>query len=503
MKDVTFGKEALDRMIIGLDKAANAVGGTLGPKGKNVYIDDSMTPKITNDGATIANQFILKDKLENAGAYVIRNTTSQTNDDAGDGTTTTAVLTQAIIHECLKRPENAMEIKQSLKQAGEKVLKILAKKSLKIKKQDIEKVALISAENKELARHISSIVDKLGEKAVINVEDSKTFATEVEIVDGYEAHVGFMSPHFITDKRSAKAIYTDIPVFVSERKIANIIDIKPVFELFQKEGINQCVIVCEDIDDSMLGMFVFNKANGIFNSLVIKATGWLLKDIEGAVGATAVSSTSGVTFKDFQVEHLGRVKKIVCDANKTLFTTDGVASKKYANYLESQIETEPNMYQARKMRDRVAHLRGGVAVLKIGAPTDFERDYLRLKAEDSVKAVQAALAEGVVEGGGMTLWRIAQDLTPKTIGEEILKKAMTAPLKKIVENAGKDYTEVITNMPGGLGYDAKNDTYVNMIESGIIDPSKVERCALENSISASSVFITTNAVIHEYVEPKE
>lgn len=494
MKQITFQKEAMDKMLLGLNKAAKAVSGSMGPKGLNVYIDDPLQPKITNDGFTIAGNVKLKDKQEDAGAYVIRNITSQQNDDVGDGTTTVAVLTKAILDECLKRPENPVLIKQSLKEAGEKIIKDLQAKSVKIKNTDINKVALISSENEHIAKLITEIIEKLGDKAVINVEDSKTLMTDYEIVDGYEAHVGFMSPHFITDKKANKAVYEDVPVLVSETKINNIQDIAPIFEMFKNEGINTCVIVCDDIDDSMLGVLVNNKLMGTFNSLVIRATGWLLQDIEGATGAKAISTTSGVTFKTFTKKNLGFAKKIVCDSNKTLFTTDGVSAKQYASLLDMQSENEPNQFQAKKLAERASKMRGGVAVLRIGANTDFERDYLRFKAEDSVKAVLAALEEGIVEGGGMALWRIAQELEPKTIGEEVLKKALIAPLKTIIENAGKDYAETITAM-GKSGYNAKDDKYVDMFEAGIIDPAKVERCALENSISSVSTFITTFATI--------
>ncbi len=502
MNEIHFRKEAVEKMLSGLDKAANAVGGTLGPKGLNVYIDDPYIPKITNDGATISRHITFKDKLENAGAYLIKNTSNQTNDDAGDGTTTTSVLTQAIVHECVKRPENAMMIKESLKIAGDSVLKTLASRAIKIGKKDIEKVALISAENPELAKLITEIIERLGEKAVINVEDSKTFATEYEIVDGYEAPVGFMSPHFINDKKTGKAVFTEVPVLVVDKKIANIQDIATIFDQFKKEQINQCVIVCDDIDDSILGLLVMNKNMGTFNSLVIRATPVTLKDIEGATGATAISSSTGVTFQNVKLEHLGKARKVVCDAGKTLFLGDGIASKLYAEELERALDNEPNMYIQNKIKERVARLRGGIAVLRIGAPTDLEREYLKYKAEDAVKATQAALEEGIVEGGGMALWRIASELTPKTVGEEILKKALTSPLKKIIENAGKDYAEVIKNMPDGDGYDAKNDKYVDMIEAGIIDPAKVERCVVENSVSASSTFITTFAVISLIDDPK-
>lgn len=502
-KTVLFGKNAQEKMLRGFDQVADAVAGTLGPKGGNVYIGDAMLPEITNDGVTIATKITLNDLTEELGAYIVKNTSAQTNDDAGDGTTTTAVLLQATVHECLKHSENPMEIRASLKEACEKVLKTLAKKSKKISQKDVETVALVSSENKELAKLISEIVHKLGEKAVINVEDSKTFGTDYEIVDGYEIPIGFMSPHFINDKKTNKAVYEDVPVLVSEKKISNVQEIAPIFEQFANEKINSCVIVCEDIDDSMLGLLVINKNMGRFSPLVIRATGSNLTDIEGATGATAISDKNGITFQTFKTEHLGKAKKVICDANKTLFLGSGVAAQIYAKKLDKDAENESNMYQKQKIKERAARLRGGVAVLRIGAPTDLERVYLRRKAEDAVKATQAALEEGIVEGGGMALWRIAKEMQENTIGNTILKRALTAPLRKIIENAGKEYADIIQNMPHDKGYDAKNDTYVYMLAEGIIDPTKVERVALENAVSSASTFITAFCAIVDYQKPDE
>lgn len=501
-RKVSAGKKGMEAMMTGLNIAADSVTITMGPKGRNVYYEDSFGSKVTNDGFTVASKVVLEDKEQDAGAYVIRNLSSQQNDDCGDGTTTVTVLGQSLAHECLKRPENPMVISGSIKDASAKVLKKLVKKAIRLDKKDVKKVARISAENEELASLITEIINKLGSKAVINVEDSKTFSTEYEIVDGYNAHVGFLSTAFINDK-SGRAIYNDIPVLVTEKKISNIVEIAPVFEMLKKEKINKCVIVCDEIDDSMLRVFADSQRLGTFNSVIIRAQNWLLKDIEGAVGATAISDSNGISFQNFSLEHFGNAKKVISDAHKTLFMTDGVRSKKYADLLESMIPNEHNQFQAKRMRDRVAHLRGGVAVLRVGASTDFERDYLRLKAEDAVKAVQCALEEGIVEGGGMALWRIAQEMNPKTIGEEILKRTLEAPFRRIVENAGKDYTEVVLKMPQGYGYDAKNDKYVDMIEAGIIDPVKVERVALENAVSAISTLITTEVLITNVPESQK
>lgn len=519
MRELFF--ESMNEMLEGFNQAADAIGGTIGPKGRNVFIDGNI-PRITNDGAKIGNEMIFKDRVKNAGAYIIRNVSAQQLDDVGDGTTTVSVLTQAILHECLKRPENVMEIDQSLKKSGNKILKILSKKGKKINKKDIEKVALISAENPLLAKLIAEIIGKLGDTAVINVEDSKTFATTYEITDGYEVHLGSMSPRFINDKKTARTMYTDIPILCTEKKISNLADIAPIFNSFafetDKEGkvifedekpvpsknpITSCVFVCDDIDDSMLGMLVQNFEMKTFNALVIRATSLFLEDIAGYTGAKLISNSTGLGFQNFKREYLGFAKKIVSDANKTLFLGNGFSHKQYVKELTAKMEGEPNIYTQENMKKRVAKLSGGIAVLKIGASTDTEREPIKDKAEDAVKATQAALAEGIVEGGGMALYRIASEMKPKTIGEEILKKSLTAPLRKIIQNAGKDYAEVIKNMPDGLGYDAKNDKYVNMMEVGIIDPIKVERCALENSISAVSKFITVFLTIVDAKEDKK
>ncbi len=498
-KEVSFRKEAIEKMLIGIDKTADAVGSTIGPKGLNVFIDDPMTPRITNDGVSIAVSIDLEDKLENAGAYIIKNTAAQTNDDVGDGTTTTTVLTQSLIHECLKRPENAMVVEQSLKEASSKAIKQLINMATPIGIENAEKVALISSENKKMSKLIGEIIEKLGTEAVINVEDSDTSDMKYEIVDGYEANVGYLSPYFITDKKAAKAVYSDVPVLVVGKKISNLAEIAPIFQKFKEAQINQCVIVCEDIDDSMLGVFVASKSNpAAFQSVVIRATGELLDDIAGAVNAKVIASDSGVNFSNMEITDLGMAKKVICGAKKTIFLgSDSNAAYKYSINLESKAKAESNQYIKEKMMDRVNRLRGSVAILKIGASTDLERGHLRDKADDAVKSVKAALEEGIVEGGGMALYHISEDMEAKTLGEQILKVSLTSPVRRIIENAGKDYTEVIKNMPDGYGYDAKTDRYRILMDDGIIDPVKVERCSLENAVSAAAKFITTNAAIYE------
>ena len=496
-------------MLRGFNLAADTVVGTLGPKGRNVWVDDAVSPKFTNDGATIATNVVLKDKLEDSGAKILKNTTGQTLDDAGDGTTTSAVLVQAIVAEAVKRPENPMEIRESLLETLPKVVKKIKQVSTSIDEKNIEKVALISAENKELARNVSEIIQKIGKDAVITIEDSYDNGISYELVPGYEANVGFMDPRFADPKdKKARCIMQDVAVLVTEKKIAAVSDIQPLWAKFAQDGISSCVIVCDDIETPMLGVFLGSKLTGKFNSVVIRATGDALKDIEAATGATRVSDTTGVTFQNIEYKHLGKVKKVTVDANKTIFiAADPKKSEAYARHLEKFVNSEQNSFIKTRLQKRVSQLRGGVAVLKIGSQ-DFNREYLKDKADDTIKACKAALEEGIVEGGGMTLWRIAQGMGNKTIGEQILRKAMTAPLRKILENANKDYAEVITKIgeysgDGSIvkfGYNAKDNTYVDLIKEGIIDPAKVERCALENAVSNAANFITMFAAITDHVE---
>lgn len=499
--DVSF--KPFEKMLRGLDTTADAVSGTLGPCGRNVWIDHPTEPKFTNDGASIAMNVVLEDPLENSGAKILKNTCGQTLDDAGDGTTTSAVLIQAIIHEALKRPENPMAIRESLIETIPMLVKGIKKVSKKISKGGVKEVALISSENEELAENISQIINKIGEDAVITVEDSYDPIISYDITEGYEANVGFMDPRFANDPKKARCVMENVPVLVTEKKIAAMSDVAPLWEQFSKQGISQCVIVCDDIENALLGVFLSSKLHGTFTAVVIRATGDLLKDIEASVGATRVSDLTGVTFQNITTESLGHVKKAIIDANKSIFIpTNPKKCLAYASHLEKFVRNEPNMYIKERLQKRVSQLRGGIAVLKIGTP-DFNRAYLKDKADDAIKASKVALKEGVVEGGGMCLYRISKAMRPKTIGEEIMKKALTAPLRKIIENAGKDYAEIVGLFDDECGYDAKRNVIVPLIKNGIIDPTKVTRCAVENSISNASQFITMSASITDHVETKK
>lgn len=502
-KVVSFNPEALTKMRIGIDTVAEAVGKTIGPCGTNVFLDDQVSPKFTNDGASIAHTITLEDKLENAGAWVARNACAQTNDDAGDGTTTTVVLLKAVIDECLARPENKTQIMHSLLEAKDKALALLKKQSKAISQKGVISVARISSENEELAKLITEVVGKVGPKAVITVEDRRDgFETDYKIVQGYEAHVGFMSPYFRNDPEKARATLNEVPVLCSAKKFATVQDLK-MFEQFATENIGSLVIVAEEIDPTVLGIFVATKMSGKMNLLVIKAQGPLLEDIANATGATVIGDDTGVNFQNFDATmHLGLAQRVACEEKKTVFISNAKSAKLHATRLEAWAEGNPNQFEAKKLKERAAKLRGGVAVIRIGAHTDAERNYLKDKAEDTVHSVQSALEEGVVEGGGMALYRLAAALTSKTIGESILRKALVAPLKAIVSNGGKEYADIVKEIPDGYGYNAKLDKYEDFFKSGVLDPTKVERCAIENAVSTAAHFITTHAAVSDFSEKK-
>jgi chaperonin GroEL len=495
--------EPLQKMMVGLNIACDAAGATLGPKGRNVYLDDPLVPKITNDGHTIVSHIELPDKLENMGLKIAKSSCARTVDEAGDGTTTTAVLLQAIMKECMKRPENPMVIRKSLLDALPKILAQIKKSSKKIDKKDIKKVALISSEDEVLASAISEILNKLGQDATVKIEDALDNTTSYTTTDGYEAGVGYLDSRFSNQQDKAKCVMKNVPIVVCEKKIAAISDLKHILELFQAANITECVFVVEDIDNAILGQFLVWKMTGQLSCCVIRAQGDVLKDIEAAVGATRVSDSTGISFQKFSLNHLGRCKEIEVTDNKSLFIPDDVKkSRTYVGVLKQRATEERNQYVKEKLLRRAQQMQGSVAVLKIGSP-DFNREYLKDKADDAIKACKAALEEGIVEGGGMCLYRIAEAIKPKSIGEEILKKALSSPLRKIIENAGQDYAEIVKSMPQGQGYDAKKDCYADMISSGIIDPSKVERVSIINAVSNSANLITSHASISEYTPPKK
>jgi len=500
-KLILFKNKALKKILKGMDITADSVIGTLGPRGRNVMLSDSILPHITNDGHTVANSISLEDPFEDLGCWLVKNTCAQTNEDVGDATTTTAALLKKAVHKSLKRHESPVMIKNSLQEACKSVVSKLKDLSTPIDLKDIRKVAFISSENEEIADIVTEVITKVGREGVIVVEESRTYQTSYEIQEGYELNAGFVSPYFSNDKTSTKAEYEKIPVLCALKKISTIQDIKPLFDQMDAVKKSELVIVCEDIDPQILGVLVMNKLQGRLGIVVIKTTGTQLEDIAATVGATLISDTTGVGFDKLDIEkHLGLADKFTCTEKKSLFVAKTPEGEALANRLKEQAEITNNIYEKEAMLKRVAKLTGGIAVIKIGAITDLDRVYKKDKTDDTVAAVKAALAEGVVEGGGMALWRIAKAMKPKTVGEKILKSVLKFPLKQICKNAGKSYWKIIWKMPKGMGYNFKTDKYVKMIESGIIDPTKAERVALENAISNCSVFITTHCSICENIK---
>lgn len=496
-KQVLFGTEARDRIKRGIDITADAVKSTIGAKGRNAFIDDPMAPKITNDGVSIAKAITLEDRFENMGAWLVKNTSSQTNDDAGDGTSTTAVLLQAIIDESLKRPEPSMDVKKDLARVGLKVVGMIKDMARPVADGQIEDVATVSSESPEIGKLIAGLIEKGGKNVPVTIEDNK-FSPEIEseITDGLETRYGYAHPIFVTNQAEAAADYENVHVFACERRISSIPDLKALLELLEREKINTLVFLVADIDSSVLGQLVLNKAAGRFNSLVIKVNvANDLEDMAAASGATLISETSGIKLSDVKKEHLGVARRITSYDKKTIIVNKSERTKSHVEFLRITANNNTNYYDKKSLNMRADRLEGGVAVIKVGAHSDSEREYLKHKIEDAVNATKSALEEGLVEGGGMCLYRISGRLRGVSVGEEILKKALKAPLKAIIENAGDDYTSVIKKLPNKKGYDVLASKNVDMFKKGIVDPAKVTRCAFENALSSAATFITHGVAI--------
>ena len=501
-KTVSFDKDKFHR---GMKIAAKAVVSTIGPMGKNVFLADPVLPRFTNDGASIANKIVLKDREEDAGAWVVRSATAKTADEVGDQTTTTAAILEATYDEIVKRAEPSVEIRRSLYETLPEINKAIQKASKKTTLKDVQHIAEVSSENNEMASLITQIFEKKGVEAHVLVEDSDTATSSVEMKDGYEAKVGFMSPWLVTNVQKQTAEYKDVPVLCTHKKVDSITQLLPIYEKLSEKKLTKLVIVCDDMDVSALGAIVDNKRRGTFSTLVIRGTGELLDDIAAVVGATPVSNQTGVDFSDADIlKKLGVAQSVVSTfgipplSGVTTFVGKSNTGKQHATRLEAQIENTKNQFEKDSLTKRIARLRSGIAVLRIGAFSEQERGYLRDKADDAVRAVKSALEEGYVEGGGMTLYRIAEAMEEKTIGQQILKKALTAPLRKIVENAAKDYAQIVKNLPKDKGYDARAGEYKDLIKAGIIDPAKGARVAVESAVSSIAEMIVTSSLITDY-----
>ncbi len=521
-KQIEFGADARKKVVAGIDIVANAVKTTIGPKGRNVVLDKGFgAPTVTNDGVAIAKEIELEDKFENIGAELIKEVADKTNDAAGDGTTTSTIMMQAIVNEGLKFVEtgiNPVGIRKGLEAAKNDVVAVLQKNSKRVvSKEEIAQVATISAENAEMGDMIADVMDQVGKDGVITVEESQTVGLSHDIVEGMQFDKGYVSPYMITDTDSRKAEIKEPAIVITDKKISAISDILPLLEKIAQSGKKDVVIICEDLDGEALATLVVNKLRGTMNVLAIKAPEFgdtrkdVLDDIAIVTGAIVIAEDKGMTMENVELDVLGSAAKVVSTNDNTTIV-DGRGTKKAikdrAEQVARQAVNEDLSYEQEKLQKRVAKLTGGVAVIRAGAATETEMGYVRHKLEDALAATKAAVEEGVVAGGGTALVKAAQAINIDEdannefrAGYKTLLNALSAPLMQIAANAGERDAAVVLNavVEGKgkrFGYNALEDIYEDdMIKSGIIDPLKVTRTAIENAVSVASMLLTTEVVI--------
>tara|TARA_Y100000748_G_scaffold280128_1_gene258836 strand:- start:808 stop:2454 length:1647 start_codon:yes stop_codon:yes gene_type:complete len=522
-KDIAYDTEARAALKSGVDKLANAVRVTLGPKGRNVVIERKFgSPTVTKDGVSVAKEIELENALENVGAQMVKEVASKTSDVAGDGTTTATVLAQSIIAEGLKNVTagaNPMEIKKGIDLAKNGVIDFISKMSKDIPdSKQIAQVATISAnDDQEIGSKIAEAMDKVGKDGVITVEESKTAETYLEFVEGMQFDRGYLSPYFVTNSDSMEADLDEPFVLVHDKKISNMKDLLPLLEKVVQAG-RPILIIAEDIEGEALATLVVNKLRGTFKVLAVKAPGFgdrrksMLEDIAILTGATVISEEQGYKLENATLEFLGSCKKVVSDKdNTTLVDGNGKKSAITArvNEIRVQIEKTTSDYDREKMQERLAKLSGGVAVLNVGAATEVEMKEKKARVDDALHATRAAVEEGIVPGGGVALLRASLELkkikatTSEQVGVDIMKRALEGPIRQICANAGVESSIVVQKVLEGkndFGYDARNDEYVNMFKAGIIDPAKVARVAVENAASISGLLLTTEAAITDQPE---
>ncbi|HWP61410.1 MAG TPA: chaperonin GroEL [Candidatus Paceibacterota bacterium] len=528
-KQVIFDQEVRNALKRGVDIVANAVKVTLGPKGRNVALSKSWGgPTITNDGVSIAKEITLADKFEDMGASIVKEVATKTNDKAGDGTTTAVVLAQAIIHEGLKRTAlgaNAMMVRRGIEAAAKDAVEELKKMAREVKgKNDIRQVATISAESEELGKTIAEVVEKVGKDGVVTVEEAQTTEIGYDYVEGMEFDRGYVSAYLITNAERMEAEAKDTPILITDRKISSIKDIVPILEKVAQAGKRELVIIADDVDGEALATLIVNKLKGVFNVLAVKAPGYgdrkkeMLADIAITVGAQVISEDLGLKLENTELNMLGRATRVVATKDST--TIIGGKGKKSditerANQLRKQLENTDSKFDKEKLEERIAKLSGGVAVIRVGAATETEMKYLKDKIEDAVNATKAAIAEGIVSGGGSALAKVSAKLASKMnaksndefdVGYRVLVSALQAPLLQIVANTGREDGAVIlkeTSKSNAMGFNAASEEMVDMYEAGIIDPVKVTRSGVENAASAAAVLLTTEAAIADIPEDKK
>jgi len=525
-KQINYSEKARHALKVGVDKLANAVKVTLGPKGRNVVLDKGFgSPTITNDGVSIAKEIELKDKVENLGAEIIKEIASKTNDVAGDGTTTAVVLAQAIITEGLKNVaagSNPLALRRGIEKGAEVVVENLKKLSKKVSsKEEIAQVATISAEDKELGNLIAEVINEAGPDGVVTVEESKTFGISKEVVKGLQFDRGYVSPYMITNTEKMEAVLDEPYILITDKKVSSIQEILPVLEKIAKAGKKELLIIADEIEGEALATLVVNKLRGVLNTLAVKAPGFgdrrkeMLEDIAIVTGGQVVSEEKGMKLESVTLEMLGRARRVISQKENTIIV--GGKGNKSAieariNQIRNEIATTTSDFDKEKLQERLGKLSGGVAVIKVGAPTEVEQKARQHKAEDALSATKAAIEEGIVPGGGVALLRASgalDDLRLKgdeKTGLAILKKALEEPLRMIANNAGLEGSVVVEEVKkhkGNYGFNAQNIVYEDLMQSGIVDPTKVVRSALENAVSGASILLTTECVVTEEPEKKE
>jgi len=522
-KQIKYSEEARRKMKAGADKLANAVKITLGPKGRNVVLDKGFgAPTITNDGVTIAKEIELPDKIENLGAEIVKEVAEKTNDLAGDGTTTATLLAQSIITEGLKNVTagaNPLAIKRGLDKGVEAIVANLRKISKPVAtKEEKTQVATISAESQEIGSLIAEVMEEVGKDGVVTVEESKGFGMQKEIVKGMQFDKGYVSPYMITDVERMAAEYEDVRILITDKKVASLQEILPLLEKVAQTGEKELVIIADEIEGDALATLVVNKLRGTFNALAIKAPGFgdrrkeMLQDIAVLTGGTLISEEIGLKLEKVELNMLGQARKVISTKeNTTIVAGKGKKADIEGRIaqIKKELQTTDSDFDKEKLQERLAKLSGGVAVVKVGAATEAEQKSKQHKTEDALSATRAAIAEGIVAGGGVALLRCIGSLDEikirgeEKIGLNILKRVLEEPIRQIAQNAGEDGSVVAAEVKkgkGAFGYNAATGEYEDLVKAGIVDPTKVVRVALQNAVSAASMFLTTECVVAEEPE---
>ena len=518
-KDIKYGEDARKKLLEGVNKLADTVKVTLGPKGRNVVLDKKFgSPLITNDGVTIAKEIELEDPFENMGARLVKEVSTKTNDVAGDGTTTATVLAQSMIKEGVKNVAaggDPMAIKRGIDKAVDVSVEALKKISSPVNgKEDIARVASISANNEEVGNLISEAMEKVSKDGVITIEESKSSNTELNVVEGMQFDKGYVSPYMITDAEKMVAVIDNPYILITDKKITNVQEILPILEaLMQQSG--KLVIICDDIEGEALSTLVLNKLRGVLNVVAVKAPGYgdkrknMLQDIAILTGGEVITSDLGLELKDTQIEQLGRAKQVKVEKDNTIIV-DGLGDKnKLADRVEqirSELKNEQSEFEKENLQERLAKISGGVAVIGVGAATEIEMRDRKLRIEDALSATKAAVEEGIVAGGGTAYVNIIPKVSElashlsedEKLGAKIVLKALEEPVRQIAINAGLEPAVIIEKVKAsdeGIGFNAQSEEYVDMKKAGIVDPTKVSRSALQNAASIASMILTTESIV--------